>query len=373
VNQALLLVGDSASNANLFYKTGFLAGDAFVYAERDGQAMLVVNAMEKGRAEKESSVEDVRSFDEFGYRELVMETNDRNKAFAVVLGKVLEVLTADSVVVEGKLPVLYADGVRAEGVVLTIDPDLLVDSRRRKSPPEIAAIKEAQSATQKAMAHAIGLISSSEEKAGLLHFGGIPLTSERMQGEIEALLLREGMDTSEGPIVAGGPGASDPHWLGSGALRAGEAIVIDIFPRSKRTRYYADMTRTVVKGPASETLTAMFEATARALDAALAVIGPGVDGSQVHAAVREVFAQSGFEGEGPGARFIHGTGHGIGLEIHESPSIGTRHVELRPGDVVTVEPGLYDPKVGGVRLEDLIVVTDDGFQNLTDFPRQLEV
>jgi len=373
VSQVLLLVGDSASNANLFYKTKFLAEDTFAFAERDGRTMLVVNDMEKGRAEKESSVDDVRSFAEFGYRDLVRETNDRNKAFTILLSRVLEALSADGVVVEGQLPVLYADGLRAEGHALCIDPYLLVGDRRRKSASEIAAIEQAQAATQKAMARAIELISSSEEKGGMLHIDGIPLTSERIQGEIEALLLWEGMDTSQGPIVAGGTGAADPHWLGSGPLRAGEAIVIDIFPRSKRTRYFADMTRTVVKGPAPEPLKAMFKATARALDAALAVIGPGVDGSEVHGAVREVFAEAGFEGEGPGARFIHGTGHGVGLEIHESPSIGTRQVELRPGDVVTVEPGLYDSEVGGIRLEDLVVVTDEGFQDLTDFPRQLEV
>jgi Xaa-Pro aminopeptidase len=367
------LVGDSTANANLLYKTGFLAGDTFAYAECDGHGLLLVNSMELGRAKKESSVEDVRSFDDFGYRDLVKERGDRNAAFATVLNRALQAMGSDGVVVEGQMPVLYADGLRAEGRSLRVDPELLIDDRRSKKSWEIAAIEESQAAANKAMAHAIGLIAESDEKGGILHVGGIPLTSERLRAEIQALLLRLGMETPQGPIAAAGPGAADPHWLGEGPLRPGEAVVLDIFPRSNRTRYFADMTRTVVKGPAPESLRTMYDATSRALDAALEVIEPGVDGSEVHDAVRQVFADAGFEGDGPGARFIHGTGHGIGLDIHEQPGLGSTHVELKPGDVITVEPGLYDPVVGGVRLEDLVVVTEDGIRNLTDFPRQLEV
>jgi Xaa-Pro aminopeptidase len=370
---AILLVGDSERDANLFYKTRFLAGDPFVYAQHEGRSILVVNAMEKGRAQRESSVEDVRSFDEFGYRESMKATNDRAQAFAHVLRGVLSELGTDSAEIEGTFPVMYADALRNEGVVLQINPELLVSDRRCKNGEEISAIEEAQRATERAMAHAVGIIADSEPIGDTLHYAGIPLTSERLRSEIELLLMREGMDPSLAPIVAGGRGAADPHFLGSGPLHPGEAVVIDIFPRSKRTRYYADMTRTVVKGPPSDELRAMYDATARALDAALAAIRPGVNGRDVHSAVLKVYEEAGFGGEGSGPRMIHGTGHGVGLDIHEGPGLGSSGSELRVGDAITVEPGLYDSDIGGVRIEDLVVVTDEGCRNLTHFPRRFEV
>jgi Xaa-Pro aminopeptidase len=219
---------------------------------------------------------------------------------------------------------------------------------------------------------AIEILAESEDLHGVLHFGGIPLTSERLRAEIEVALTREGMDTSASPIVAGGPGAADPHWLGSGPLRPGEAIVLDVFPRSKANRYWADMTRTVAKGDPGELVRRMYAAVLRAQEAALAEIRAGANGRDVHAAVQAVFAEEGFAGE-DGPRYIHGTGHGVGLEIHEGPALTSMDVELREGDVVTVEPGLYDPAVGAVRIEDLVVVTQDGCRNLTRFPKQLEI
>jgi Xaa-Pro aminopeptidase len=205
----------------------------------------------------------------------------------------------------------------------------------------------------------------------MLHLDGIPLTSERLRHELDLALLSEGMDPGEA-IVAGGPRAADPHWLGEGPLRAGEAIIFDVFPRSKKTRYYADMTRTFVKGEPAEQLQQMYDATAAALDTALAQIRAGANGRDVHQAVLDSYKAAGFsEDEGP--RMTHGTGHGVGLEIHEAPSLSVGDMELVEGDVVTVEPGLYDPAVGGVRIEDIVVVTADGCRNLTRFPRQLRV
>jgi Xaa-Pro aminopeptidase len=370
MSNAILLVGDSVSNSNLFYKTHFLAGDPFVYAETGEQKLLVVNSMEQGRAQKESKVDAVRTFDQYGYRELTRELNDRTAAFSHILQRILNDLHTDAATVEGDFPVMYADALRANGVALTVDPHLLVSERRIKSGEEISAIEEAQRATERAMARAIETIGESEIIGDTLHYAGIPLTSERLRSEIEALFLREDMDSSHTPITAGGPGAADPHWLGSGPLRAGQAIVLDLFPRSKRTRYFADMTRTVVKGQPDETLIAMYDATSRALDAALSQIRAGANGKDVHTAADDVFKDAGFHGEGPGPRYIHSTGHGVGLDIHEGPSLGSQDVELQPGDVVTVEPGLYDPTIGAVRLEDLVVVTDDGYTNLTRFPRQ---
>jgi Xaa-Pro aminopeptidase len=360
---ALLLVGDSESNANLYYRTHFLAGDPFAYAENGDRALLIVSSMERGRAEKESIVSTVRSFDDFGSRSL---TADGLRAALAEIG-------ADEVSVERVFPVGVADELRAAGVTLTVDANLLVDQRRHKSADEIAAISASQRVAEQAMTRAVDLISRSEERNGFLHVAGIPLTSERLRTEIEEIFLRNGMALSHPAIVAGGPGAADPHWLGFGPLRAGEAIVLDLFPRSRSTRYFADMTRTVVKGQPSELLQAMYDATLAAIDAALAAIGPGADGRDVHEAADAVFREAGFHENGRGPRYIHSTGHGVGLDIHENPGLRSSSVELRPGDVITVEPGLYDPNVGGVRIEDLVVVTEDGYTNLTNFPRQFQV
>jgi Xaa-Pro aminopeptidase len=194
-----------------------------------------------------------------------------------------------------------------------------------------------------------------------------------LRSEIEVTLLRGGMDSTHSPIAAAGPAAADPHWGGAGPIRPGQAVVLDIFPRSKRTRYYADMTRTVVKGDPGPELRSMYEAVLEAQAAALAQIRAGANGRSVHEAVEAVFARLGFSGDGPGPRYLHGTGHGVGLDIHEAPHVGAMDQELLENDVVTIEPGLYDPAVGAVRIEDLVVVTRDGYRNLTRFPKDFEL
>jgi Xaa-Pro aminopeptidase len=373
MTQALLLVGDSYSNQNIFYKTRFLASDAFLYVEKDGEGVLVVSTMELGRAEKESTVATVRDFDEYGYREMARELNDRHRAFTTVMTRVVRDTGVDQVLVGREFPALYADGLRAEGIEVEIDPRLLSAQRRQKSRQEIECIEAAQRATERATARAFDILARSEDRQGVLHLDGIPLTAERLRSEIEISLVRAGMDTSQQPIIAGGPGAADPHWKGTGSLKAGEAIVFDVFPRGMDSRYFADMSRTVVKGVPSDQLRAMYGAVLYAQEAALATIRAGVNGRDVHAAVLEAFRERGFSEDGAGARFTHGTGHGVGLDIHEAPYLGALDVELLEGEVVTVEPGLYDDKVGAVRLEDLVVVTRDGCRNLTQFPKQFQV
>jgi Xaa-Pro aminopeptidase len=177
--------------------------------------------------------------------------------------------------------------------------------------------------------------------------------------------------------VACGVDAADPHDRGSGPLRPDRPIIIDIFPRSKTSGYHADMTRTFVVGDPEPTVREWFDHTNDAVNAALDAIEPGATGAAVHDAVCDVYEDAGL----PTLRsepttetgFIHSTGHGVGLDVHELPRIAPDGGELRPGHVVTVEPGLYDPAVGGVRTEDLILVTDDGYENLTDYAIDLQV
>jgi Xaa-Pro aminopeptidase len=209
---------------------------------------------------------------------------------------------------------------------------------------------------------------------GTLRYEGETLTSERVKREIEVTLLREGCALDE-TIVACGSDAADPHDRGSGPLTAQEPIIVDIFPRSKATKYHADMTRTFSVGDPGDTVREWFDLTHDALEAALDAVEPGATGEAVHDAVCDVYEGAGH----PTLRsdpttetgFIHSTGHGVGLDVHEQPRVSPGGEELEPGHVITVEPGLYDPDVGGVRIEDLVVVTEDGYENLTEYPVDL--
>ena len=366
----LLLVGDSETNQNLYYKTRFLAPDPFVYLEKEGRGLLVVSPMEAGRAEKEADVQDVRTFDDFGYADLVRELNDRSAAFTGMLTRIAG-NGAEPLTVEDRFPLLYGDKLREARVNLTIDTQLLRRERRQKTPEEVAAVEVAQQAVERATALAIDVMAKSDIHNGVLHYNGIPLTSERLRTEIELSLTRDNMDPGT-PIVAGGRQAADPHAIGEGPIRAGEAVIMDIFPRNKTSRYFADMTRTVVRGAPTDELRRLYEVVLQSQAAALAVIHAGANGRDVHQAVLDVFHDAGYNGES-GPRYTHGTGHGVGLEIHEAPNLGITDVELLEGEVITVEPGLYDPEIGGVRIEDLVVVTRDGYRNLTKFPKTFEL
>ncbi|MGB3632737.1 MAG: M24 family metallopeptidase, partial [Rubrobacteraceae bacterium] len=199
--------------------------------------------------------------------------------------------------------------------------------------------------------------------------------------EIEIELLKHGCAADAGTITAGGSQSADPHEQGHGPLRSGEPIILDIFPVSKESRYYADMTRTVVKGEPSEEVQEMYDAVLESQEAALGMIRAGVSGKDVHRKVSDILHERGYKttvhdqekGQTLTEGFFHGTGHGVGLEIHEGPRLGTTDEKLKVGDVVTVEPGLYKHGVGGIRIEDLVVVTEDGCRNLTDSPKTFRV
>jgi Xaa-Pro aminopeptidase len=198
-----------------------------------------------------------------------------------------------------------------------------------------------------------------------------------MRALIEIHLLEKGLETAD-TIVAPGRGGAQPHWRGEGPVRAGVPIVIDIFPRSRETRYYSDMSRTFVVGRASKAVREMHRAVCEAQDAAINILEAGVALDDVHEAVCGVFRKRGYgvtaEGKALRRGFIHGTGHGLGLEVHEAPSISVTGETFQPGDVVTVEPGLYDSRIGGVRVEDVVACMPDGsVRNLTKFPRDLEI
>jgi Xaa-Pro aminopeptidase len=203
-----------------------------------------------------------------------------------------------------------------------------------------------------------------------------PLTSEKLRAIIDTAILQAGGVTSH-TIVAGGEQACDPHEVGHGVLRAREPIVIDVFPRSQKTGYFGDITRTVVKGRASEAVRKLYDTVERGQALAFAAMRHHAKTADIHGQVQELFAKEGYRTSRHNGRmqgFFHGTGHGIGMELHESPRVGANSKEhLLAGHVVTVEPGLYYPGVGGVRLEDMAFVTTNGPRNLTKFEKVLEI
>jgi Xaa-Pro aminopeptidase len=242
----------------------------------------------------------------------------------------------------------------------------------QKSVAEIKAITEVQRAAEAAMKAAIQYIKNDQAP-----------TAEGARSVILKTLKQYGCETPHGVIVAGGAVSAKPHGQGRGKLKHGVPIVIDIYPRSKKTKYFADMTRTVCIGMPYVKLQNMYDAVLGAQEVAFSKIKAGAKGNDIQAAVVNFFHKKGFKNISPRPEggsgwlakegFIHSVGHGVGKNIHEAPRVGHSDDVLEVGDVITVEPGLYYKVIGGVRLEDMVVVTKTGFKNLTKFPKKLVI
>jgi len=379
----LLFYADGYKFPDVYHLTRFLAPDPIIALEQDGDVVIVASPLEEGRARKESRAREVFSFDTFGAKEIAKTAETREELDAEIIKRFLASRGARRVAVGTYFPLGMAERLRAAGIEIVVDR-ALSDRRRAKRPDEVVALEATQRATEDAWTRGVdALRRSTARRDGTLELDGEPFTAERLRGIVESRLLELGC-VSEGAIIAPGKQAADPHMIGTGPLRAGEAIVMDIFPQHKATRYFADMTRTVSKGEPAAEIAKMYEITKRAQDVGIKALRPGVTGREVHELVEDIIWEAGYDTLRPGQQrskdggaprgFIHGTGHGVGLEIHEMPTVGRSGTKpLAPGDVVTVEPGIYLPELGGVRLEDMLVITETGARNLTRAPRQLVV
>lgn len=373
--EPILLVSESYHNADMYYATGFLAPDRFAYLCQDDTQYLFVSQMEYERAKKESKVKNVHSLEEYGYTDKLKAAKDADVALADTLAAITSSLKIRKVRVPKDFSLLLGDMLRARGIEAVPASKLFEEARSVKTREEVEKIKRAQAVNEKAMARAVDIIRKSKARNGVLYYEGKPLTSEFLLKEIELEFIENGYDTT-GSIVAAGPRSADPHFAGEGAIKENEPIVIDIYPYGKKDRYFADMTRTVVKGKPSAEIQKMYDTVLEAQKLALNAIKAGVTGKQVNDLVCEYFEKQGYGTTRTKSTdgFIHSTGHGVGIDVHEHPSIGEAGVEpLKPGQVVTVEPGLYKPGIGGVRIEDMVVVTENGNANLTKFPKRLVV
>lgn len=373
-----LFYADSESDADLFYLTRFLAGDPFLYLEVGGRKTLYLSDLEVDRGRQQSAVDEVvrlATITEKVKERYPQMPSDPWVRIGAHVHVIAEERDLQALEVPGSFPLALADVVRGHGHGVRWLPAPFVSERLCKTPEEIAGIRRAIEHTEAAMTAAIEQIRAAEISDGMLFENGEPLTSEKVRLTIDRLLLERDC-YSYHAIVAGGDQGVDPHERGHGPLPADLPIILDIFPRDNATRYHGDMTRTVVRGRASDEAKKMFRAVREAKERAEGMLRDGVDGHDVHEAVKQTFVDAGFEtGEKNGRMegFFHGTGHGLGLAVHEFPRLGAVHETMRAGHVVTVEPGLYYPGVGGVRLEDDVLITEDGCENLCTLGNEFEI
>jgi Xaa-Pro aminopeptidase len=291
-----------------------------------------------------------------------------------VLAQFLKKRCVRSVVVPANFALGYAEELAASKIRVRATNGFFWPEREAKSQKEVEMMGRALRITEKGLKRAIEILKASKPGAGRrLRWSGKTLTSEILRAEIDSTILRAG-GTPAGTIVAGGDQACDPHERGYGPLYEDSLIILDVFPRDAKTGYFGDMTRTVLRGRASEGQRKLWETVKAGQALALKRIKAGVEGMTIHKAIQEFFATRGFPTEvrrGRRVGFFHGTGHGLGLEIHEYPRL--QKVVLKDRQVVTVEPGLYYPGLGGARLEDVVLVTKTGCRILSRFPKQLEI
>lgn len=371
----LLLVAEPGSAVDVFYGSGFRAVDPVVYLSTGKKRHLVVPPLELGRAASTCSGVQVHTPAGLG-----LDLKQQRSVQAWAMG-LLRHLGIRRVRVNHGFPLGLGRALEATGIRIDVMDGAAFPERQVKSSAELLRIAQAQQAAAAAVHAARELIAAARvarkgRDRGVLFLGREQLTSERLRSEIRQCLLRHDCGDPADTIVACGAQAADPHERGYGPLRAGQTIVIDIFPQHRGHGYWGDITRTFVKGRATPVQRAMYKAVLEAQECALAMVRAGVEASDIHKKVSDTLVAHGFQtkvsaktAEG----FFHGTGHGVGLDIHEAPSISTRQVVLRAGNVVTVEPGLYYLRHGGVRIEDTVAVTRAGHKILAEYPKELEV
>lgn len=366
---ALLIIAASEADSNLFYATGFLAPDPFVFLQVDGRRILLLSDLEVDRARAQARADEVLSLSEY---ERMARQRWESPHLVDMVGLLLEARGVRAVTVPSSFPLEHADRLRDKGVAVTPRPDPFFPERLVKSEQEVAAIAETQRHTEAAFEAAVEVLRESRIKDDLVYWKDAPLTSEALKKVINLSLMANDC-VAQRTIVACGLDGVDPHHEGAGPIRPHRSIVLDIFPRSSRSRYCADMTRTVVKGTAPDALRRMYDAVLAAQLRGIELIRDGASGQAVHQEVVRALEARGFETgvvEGRNQGFFHGTGHGLGLDVHEPPRINKTGPVLQAGQVVTVEPGLYYARWGGVRIEDLVVVESGGCRNLTRAPKE---
>jgi Xaa-Pro aminopeptidase len=372
----VLIFADTIRSPELRHEVPVAVPDPFLYFERNGSKVAMLSSFEVDRL-REVGIE-AHPYEAFGWDDLVASGMPREEVDLELAVRAAKEWGVSSAAVPGTFPLELADRLRATGTALTVDRDLFLQRRRVKTDAELAGIRRAQKGADEAMGAARDLLRRAEPKNGSVVLDGEPLTSERLKFEILRIFGEHGLAADEF-IVSHGPQSAVGHDMGSGAIAPDESIVIDIWPRDRESMCYADMTRTFVVGTPSDELEEYHRLVYDALQRSLESVRAGVEGRSVFTEVCELFQDAGYPtqlskqpGEVLDSGFYHGLGHGVGLEVHEQPWLGRAPGSMVAGDVVTLEPGLYRHGYGGCRLEDLALVTEDGCENLTNFPYDLQ-
>ena len=367
-----LLYAASETDADILYPTGFFAPDPFLFIEVGKRRILVMSDLEMDRARRQATVDRVLSWSAIAKP---LETGTRKAGPADVIVAALRQLGIRRVQVPRGFSLGLAIELDARGIRLEMGPDPFWPEREVKSPREVRAIEAALRAAEAGLLAGIAALKACRIRSGYLRRDGRSFTAEDLRAAVNTRIMAEGCVPSH-TICAPGDQAVDPHEEGRGPIRAHTPIVMDIFPRSESTGYYGDLTRTVVRGRASHRLHELYAVVHEGVRLGHGLVRDGAEGLEIHRRIQALFDRQGYPTGVKAGRmqgFFHGTGHGLGLEIHEAPSIGKRRCTLRAGHVVTVEPGLYYIGLGGVRLEDVALVTRQGSRNLTRVPKQLEI
>jgi Xaa-Pro aminopeptidase len=373
----VLILADSMRSPEMRHEVPLAIPDEFLYAERDGRRVVVVSSLESARIREAGLGIEVMPYEAFGLDELAASGTPPTEAALQMYARACSELGVISASVPPTFPLELADRLRGNGVEVTPDRALFEERRRRKNATEIAGLRRAQRACEAALDAARDMLRRASSN-GTLMLDGEPLTSERLKAEVERVFAEHGAYADEF-IVAHGAQATIGHEGGHGPILPGEAIVFDLFPRDRETGVYTDMTRTYVVGEVPEELREYHRLCKEALERVVVAVKPGVNGRTLFEIPCGLFAEHGYPtqltkkpGEVLDSGFFHSLGHGVGLEVHERPYLGRVGDDLVSGDVIALEPGLYRPGYGGVRLEDVAIVTDDGIEVVTDYPYELE-
>ncbi len=374
-SRPLLMIADSETDADMLYATGLFVPDPFIFLRVRGETHLVMSDLERDRAAKHCPRFTIHSLSEL--RQSVIDQGIRRPQLADIARHLLQTLRVRRANVPSRFPFGLAHQLQQDDSGIQLAPITPFPERAVKTPAEIRKLRQALQMTEAGLEAGIHLIRKASVKAnGGLYLRGRPLTSEQVRAAIHTEIAGRG-GIPRNTIVAGGNQGCDPHERGHGRLKANVPIIIDVFPRSETTGYFGDLTRTVVRGTASEAIRQQYAAVGEAQNQVIRAIRPGALGRTLHQQVEATFDSLGYptrRHRGHMEGFFHGTGHGLGLEIHEAPSLGKTSTDrLERGHVVTVEPGLYYPGVGGIRLEDVVVVEENGVKKLTRLPHILEL
>jgi Xaa-Pro aminopeptidase len=372
-DRALLMIAASETDSNLYYVTRFIAPDPFVFMQLKGERVMLMSDLELDRARSQATVDRVISYSEV--ERTVRAQGVSDPGTIDIVHAVLQPAGIKRLLVPANFSYAYALRLQQLGYQLELQSGPLFPSRAIKTAEEVQYIEAAQRATERAVAAAHAALRQADIRNGVMWLNGEPVTSEWIKKLINVQLM-ESECVAQHTIVAGGDQACDPHNEGSGPLPANRSIIFDVFPRSAQTRYFADMSRTIVKGLPSPELKKLYQIVKDAQEEAITKIHDGADGAKIHQCIFDRFDAAGYRTGVVNGRmqgYFHGTGHGVGLDIHEAPRISRTGSLLQEGHIVTVEPGLYYPGLGAIRIEDMVLVTKDGCRNLTDFPKVFEL